>query len=347
MFDTREKYRQAWDNAGEVDPSIPLNIDLELASVCNLTCPFCFISDDKFDEMIKMPSMDGKSRRRIMPTEMALRVIDESASIGVPALKFNWRGESTLHPDYSRIVQTAANRRGPLQNIISGPDGCTAEFRQRAFHDLLVNTNANCANRAIDGLMAATKVMVSLDSCRPDTYAIMRRGAKLERAIQVVLELIERGHPNVWVRRVMTKDNAGEDFLGDCRAIFGDKVKVSEHYCFDRNAESDHERVGCDHDDGMKRTYCQYPSQRIVVSSSGLCYPCCIDLHETMPVGDINKQSLLEIWNGDPMKKLRAELRQNKFTSPTCATCKSWMGYDDPKRASVQDIELGAKAGPQ
>jgi radical SAM protein with 4Fe4S-binding SPASM domain len=329
MFITKREYRKAWGDAHTKDFPIPLNIDIELASVCNLTCPFCFISDDKFAEMISQPSMDGKSRRRLMPKQMAFNLIDEAVRIGVPALKFNWRGESTMHPDYAEIMwyARASTRINPWTYL-----------NEPAFHEILVNTNANCKDEAIAGLMQATKVMVSLDSCRPETYAIMRRGGKLERAIQVVLDLISKGHENIWVRRVMSKDNEHEDFYTDCRAIFGDKVKISEHHCFDRNANSSHE-VGCDHDE-LPRKFCGYPAQRIVVSSSGLCYPCCIDLHETMPVGDINKQTLLKIWNGEPMRKLRTELRHNKITSKACQGCVSWMAYDAPQRESVQDIEI-------
>ncbi len=341
-YTTQEAYRDAWSNSATETPSVPLNVDLELASVCNLTCPFCFISDSKFDEMIKQDAGDGKQRRRLMPTDLAMRLIDEAAEIGVPAIKFNWRGESTLHQDYTRIIEYAAAWGWHAERGQINPKDWSKPLpSRRAFHDLLVNTNANCPDVAIGGLMAATKVMVSLDSCRPDTYAIMRRGGDLARAIQVVLELVRRGHPNVWVRRVLSKDNSHEDFFSDARAIFGTAVKISEHHCFDRNAASAHELSGCDHDDAQAaRTYCGYPSQRLVVASSGLVYPCCIDLHETMPVGDVRKQSLLEIWNGEPMQKLRAELRAGKYASESCKNCQSWMSYDAPQRAQVQDVEV-------
>lgn len=312
---------------------MPLNVDIELASVCNLTCPFCFISDSKFDEMIRQDAGDGKQRRRLMETDLALSIIDECAEIGVPAIKLNWRGESTMHPDYSEILRHAFANRGHEW-------GGTDWVWKDSFHDILVNTNANCKPEAMDGLMMATKVMVSLDSLVPETYAIMRRGGNLNRAIEVVRELVRRGHPNLWVRRVLAKENKHEPFFEMVRATFGEAVKVSEHFCFDRNAESRHESPGCDHDDSVGRTYCGYPSQRIVVASSGLCYPCCIDLHETMPVGDVRKQSLLEVWNGEPMRKLRAELRAGQYTSDACKNCVSWMSYDAPQRGFVQDVEV-------
>ncbi len=332
-YETHESYRHAWNSADIQDPPVPLNVDLELASTCNLRCPFCFIPDPKFEQFISQKSEDGKPLRRLMPVELAFKIIDECAEIGVPALKFNWRGESTLHPQYSEIVDAAAFWFNPKKQF-SSPN--------RPFLELLANTNANCSAYAIDGLMATTKCMISLDSMVPETYAQMRVGGKLERAKDVISELVRRGHPNIWVRRVLTKLNYKEPFFEQVKSMWGDKVHVSQHYCFDRNQRTKNEIAGCDHDDDLPRRYCMYPSQRLVIASTGKVYPCCIDLHETMPVGDVTRESILDIWNGNALKELRNNLRSNEKSkmSETCQNCESWMAYDAPQRNFVKDIEV-------
>lgn len=334
IYKTKEAYRMAWDKSYTEDPPVPLNVDIELASLCNLRCPFCFIPDPNFEKFIATKSEDGKPRRRLMTKGMAFKIIDECAEIGVPSLKMNFRGESTLHPDYSNILDYARNKG-------SGERGRYREY-VCAFHEILVNTNANCPANAIGGLMAATKVMVSLDSMNPEIYPQMRVGGSLDDAKETIWELVKRGHPNVWVRRVLTKLNAKEDFFGAVKKEWGDMVHVSQHYCFDRNAKENSEISGCSHDERMPRRYCGYPSQRLVISSVGDCYPCCLDLKETMPVGNINKQSILDIWNGDAIKKIRKSLKTNDESqmTETCKNCQSWMAYDAPQRNFVQDIEM-------
>lgn len=342
-YPTRDAYRQAWKDSEKNTPPVPLNVDLELASVCNLSCPFCFISDGSFDKMIKMKSDDGKPRRRLMPTEMAIRVIDECAALGVPAMKFNWRGESTLHPDYSKILKHAAGKR----HTSAIEDGFYSPVELRnpvpAFHDLLVNTNANCQDHAIPGLMAATKVMVSLDSLVPETYAEMRRGGDLGSAKRVVHKLVALEHPNLWVRRVITKRNENEGFYWDVKRTFRPfgSVHVSEHFCIDRNEVANYESGDCTHD-LLPRRFCGYPNQRIVVAATGKCYPCCIDLHETMPMGDVRFQTLEEIWSGVRMRRLRKVLTRGNVRewSAACRNCESWMSYDVPQRGFVSDVEL-------
>lgn len=341
IYFTHRAYRDAWNKAYIETPEIPLNVDIELASVCNLRCPFCFIPDPKFESFIATKSEDGKPRRRMMPKEMAFKIIDECALIGVPALKFNFRGESTLHPDYSEIL-IYASKRGEYDEDILYSDDCGLNAWEPSFHELLVNTNANCPAHAIQGLMAATKVMVSLDSMDKEIYPQMRVKGDLEQAKATIWELVNRGHKNVWVRRVLTKLNADEDFFGAVKKEWGNKVHVSQHYCFDRNVQASAEIVGCDHDSGMPRKYCGYPSQRLVIASSGLVYPCCLDLHESMPVGNILNQSILDIWHGDAIGKIREQLKTNdpsKMTG-TCRNCESWMAYDVPQRNFVQDVEI-------
>lgn len=356
LYATKEDYREAWKAARHTDPPVPLNVDIELASTCNLTCPFCFISDEKFDDFIKAVGPDGKKLQRLMPTELAIRIIDECAEIGVPALKFNWRGESTLHPEYGKIVRHAWNKIHRFQiggcALPTGDGRYAGEqtFREQpAFHDLLANTNANCKDQAIEGLSKMTKCMVSLDSLVPETYAKMRRGGRLERAKEVIQALIRREHPNLWVRRVVTADNESEPFFQMVRDTFGPEPKISQHFCFDRNA-SEHHQLWDPVQQKMldaalfERTYCEYPSVRIVIASSGRAFPCCIDLQETLCVGEYPKQSLLEIWNGEAMRNLRDSLRANAFEelapNAKCHKCESWVAYRAPQRAFVGDVEI-------
>jgi radical SAM protein with 4Fe4S-binding SPASM domain len=90
-------YRGAWSNAAEIDPAVPLNIDIELAAVCNLSCPACFITS---------PEYTRNKHQAYMTIEMVERILSECAAVGVPAIKLNWRGESTLHPEFKTILDS-------------------------------------------------------------------------------------------------------------------------------------------------------------------------------------------------------------------------------------------------
>ena len=338
MYNSKSAYRSAWDNAYTDDPSIPLNVDIELASICNLACPMCYYGEADFiSEMKEEREWDGGKKRRFMPTEMAIKLIDECASIGVPALKMNFRGESTLHPDYSEILKYARSR----PDITDIGEMCRMGGVPRsAFHDLLVNTNANCNDKAIDGLMAATKVMVSLDSMVPETYAKMRVNGKLERALEVIDELRKRKHPDLWVRRVITSINKKEKFVESVKYRFGNDIKVSEHFSFDRN-HYEHLMIDDSEMKSWDRQYCGYPSQRLIVTSNGKVMACCVAWRDETLVGYWPDQSIMQIWNGQPIQSLRRILREGAYErAPTlCQNCTSFMSYKRKERDYVQDKE--------
>lgn len=316
-FPSYQTYRKAWDDSATVDPTVPLCIDLELASLCGLRCPMCFWGDSGFQA-----DMNGSSpvmARQLMPTQLALRLIDEASAMGVPSLKFHGRGDGIHHREYNAILSYARAKGG--------------------FWELLVNTHGNCAKSKVDGLMCADKVMVSLDSVRPTTYAQMRAGGRLGDVIWTVEELVRRGHRNVWVRRVITDINLDEPFVDECRAVFGPKVKVSEHFAFNGRNAGRRSAIHGEDELGWGRQYCQYPSVRLMVTASGKVLPCCVDWRADMVVGDVGTQSLAQIWNGEPIRRLRSELRAGVLSSPACRNCTSFNAYRRPEREYVQDRE--------
>ena len=340
-YATKGAYRKAWDDAYLVDPPVPLNLDIELASACNLACPFCHFGESDFAKgYLNQNDFDGSPIRRFMPVDMALRIIDEAADLGIPALKMNFRGESTLHRVFSEICRYARGKTNsrsamgvpfkPLNYI---------KYEAPAFYDILSNTNANSPDSAIDGLMACTKVMVSLDSCDPITYPKVRVNGKIERAFEVIRELKKRGHPDLWVRRVIAEENKHEDFVGDVKRIFGEDTKVSEHFAFNgRNKEYQ----GCQNasaPEDWERNFCGYPSQRVVITASGQYVPCCVSWRGEFDAPRWPETSIEAYWNGPWRRKLTDELRRNELRYDICKKCTSYMAYKRPERAYVKDVE--------
>lgn len=67
------------------------------------------------------------------------------------------------------------------------------------------------------------------------------------------------------------------------------------------------------------KSYCPLLWSHLHIGASGDVLPCCIG-HWDLPIGNINKQSFDEIWQGDEIKKLRTKLIQDKKV-PHCRTC--------------------------
>jgi len=83
----------------------PLCVDIELAAVCDLACPFCY------RQFIVTPD-------KLMNEKFAYSLIDQCVELNVPSIKFNWRGEPLLHPKLPEIINYA-KKQGILETIIN------------------------------------------------------------------------------------------------------------------------------------------------------------------------------------------------------------------------------------
>jgi len=71
-------------------------------------------------------------------------------------------------------------------------------------------------------------------------------------------------------------------------------------------------------------SFCMLPWMHLHAYPDGRAYPCCFAF-DPYPVGDLNKQSLEEVFNGDKMKQMRVRMLNNK-KSRECMKC-----YDQEK----------------
>ena len=71
-------------------------------------------------------------------------------------------------------------------------------------------------------------------------------------------------------------------------------------------------------------TFCMMPWLHIHAFPDGRAYPCCFAL-DKYPVGDLNKNSMAEVFNNDTMKGIRRNMLNNK-PSKHCSKC-----YDQEK----------------
>jgi len=78
---------------------------------------------------------------------------------------------------------------------------------------------------------------------------------------------------------------------------------------------------------------CAVPWMHLAFEPNGKVVPCCLTSHHNYFAGDLNKESIEEIWNGENMKALRREFLQNKEPK-ICSTC------FDKERASGESARV-------
>lgn len=66
---------------------------------------------------------------------------------------------------------------------------------------------------------------------------------------------------------------------------------------------------------------CAVPWHNLTVTWDGDVTACCLDYDKKQVVGNVERQTLAEIWNGPEIRSLRAQFIANDVTSPLCRNC--------------------------
>ena len=269
----------------------PLCIDLELAAVCDLACPHCY------RQYIATPD-------KIMDMKLALKLIDQAADLGVPSMKFNWRGEPLLNPQIPDIIDYA---------------------KQKGILETIINTNATkldnkMAKKLIDaGLDLMT---YSFDGGTKETYELMRPGRFEKNSFDRVYSNIRNFSeirnslgsvfPRTKIQMVLTEDSFDEQdsfysLFDDCvddisvkqyterggkLTDLNDDLFEQANNFLSNNGISPDAQIMRDADESLYvstgRLPCEQPYQRLLVTYDGKVSMCCYDWGSMHPVGYVD-----------------------------------------------------------
>lgn len=283
----------------------PVDVSLELASHCNMRCSYCYHADPTH-----LPFQRG-----MMDTEVACEIIEQAAALKVPALKFNWKGESTLHPEFREITRFA-------RLLAHGS----------VFQDRLTNSNFKFPTERDDifqGLCNQTKVKVSFDSFRKEVFETQRAGGV--HALTLANLRVFHDHPlraqtgtKLVIQAVRTKLNADEDIAGLAAEHFPDAT-ISIRDMVAGRVEKDVSALERRERDASERQSCRQAHVRIIFNHEGKAFPCCPDIAEKLCLGDIKTQSLKSIFNGAAAREIRKDLNSGAaFFRDPCLNCSSF-----------------------
>lgn len=297
-------YRAKYMFGPKLNLKKPVDVSLELSSLCNMACGYCYHADPKH-----LPFKKG-----LMDWDTADTIVRESAVLGVHSLKFNWKGESTLNPIFPRITALA-------KKLAHGS----------TFIDRLTNSNFKFPtnnDEIFEGLCHQTKVKVSYDSFRKEVF----EGQRLQGNHDITTANIDKfynypGRNNILViQAVRTKLNKDEDIAGLAKkrwpeALISIRDMVGGRVEKDVSSYEDKER-------GVERQTCIQAHVRIIFNHAGVAFPCCPDVGEKLKIGDIKSQTVEDIFNSAEAKLLRSELKSGSaFDLDPCKKCSSFESY--------------------
>lgn len=284
----------------------PVVFQLELTNNCPMTCQMCPRSHS-----MKRPL--GHMLR-----EVYVKVLEEAA-LATSHMFLHHFGDSLLHPELGDFIGEAT-RRGIRSYLSANPVLLTRD-RIRAVVD--------------HGLH---ELVLSLDGITAETSAAVRGRAasNVGLAEKRILELLEyrastgSTSPRIILQIVKQKQNAHEiaEWLRRWSGVPGiDRVKVKSYITWSGGEEAiDSLRIAPS--TSSRSVVCEKPWTSVTVLWDGRVVPCCFDHDGLLTLGNINQNSLLDIWRGEALITLRQQHRDGDLDGvPLCRNCVDKEGY--------------------
>ena len=266
-------------------PEFPLRIEIELVSDCNLRCTYC-------------PRHHINNLKGYMDYGLYKKIIKQIEPYSETILVLHRRGESMLHPRFVDMLNLIAGKFKEVQMATNGT--------------VLSHDKYESLVRALDFLS------FSLDP--PATYNKVRLGANYEKVESKILQFLEYNHGRVKIQASMVKtETTTEENCELFKKIWNervDRVRIYDEHSTDGN-------FGSLKDPRSVREPCVMPIYEMLVYCNGLTARCNHDWHGE-EMGDVNTNSLKEIWHNEKYIELRRQHNKLKITDPVCSKCDSW-----------------------
>ena len=322
---------------------VPLCVDIEVAAICDLACPFCY------REFIVTPD-------KIIDDELCYSLIDQAAALKVPSMKFNWRGEPLLNPKIYEYIRYA-KKKGILETII--------------------NTNAtNLTEKNSRKLIEAglDLVIYSFDGGSKKTYEKMRPGRFKENLFDKVYSNIKNFKkikeelnaklPYTKIQMILTKETSGEiDSFYNLFNEYVDDVSVNQYS--ERGGEisdlNDTDQIeysnlikkynlprGTPYMKNVNgklsvskgREACKQPYQRLLVTYEGKVAMCCYDWGANHTIGYSDEKAFN---NSSDYEQIVESVKNNKKGFELLKAIKPGKNWNTPgkKVESLKSIWVG------
>lgn len=311
-----------------VIPKSPTVLQIEPTNQCNLKCTMCprssmtrergFINISLLKDIIH-----GWSNKVVEHTGTHL-VYNMPFKVVYPGgiIKCYFMGEPLLHPKFDLLIKVAKEA------------GCRIGIQTNGV--LLHNSDirSRLLKSSPDGFA------ISLDGIDGTVYDNIRKGSNWDRICQSIKCLYEErkemGLESAMPIDVSTIVTEGTDENHGLALTFLDRIRpyinninaitlTRSYNPFFFNQDGDieqYEKKPCS-SSPLNKPLCDEPLEKLNILWDGTVSPCCYDIDGQFILGDVNKNSIDDIWQSDQVKSLHHALMTHDIQDfPLCKACK-------------------------
>lgn len=279
----------------------PKVVLLDTISFCNLRCSMCV-------------HKDMKRKQGVMDKRLFRKIIDEIASVDK-----NTRVWMVFFGEALILKKTSPSIFDHIKYA-----------KDKGLTDVVLNSNANLLDEyAARGLIDSglDALYVGLDAFKSNTYDKIRVGGDHKKVVDNIVRLIrikkelKAEKPDIFVQFVEMDVNKDEkdDFIRFWNGN-GVKVKIRPKVSWAGLIDAPNLVLG-----NKDRWPCHWLMQTMSIIDTGKAVTCAVDLDAKFVAGDVNKDSIRDIWNGKLKSLRKCHIAKKWDDLPAhCRDCRDW-----------------------
>lgn len=304
--------------------STPFSAHIDVSSVCNFKCSFCFQADTAGMKVAKL-------QRGFMPVEMFRKIVDDLAEFDekVKKIKIGNHGEPTLHPDLPEMIAYA--RRSGVADIVEM--FTNGSKLSRDLNQKIVDAGLQRINISLEGLSNDRYLKVAGIKANFEEYIEnIAHLHSIKEDLQIYVKIADQTHAlskDSVELFVLTDDERKyffDTFSHICDEIFIEKVVPQW-------AETQYEKQNKVAETGMYgqnikqyKDICPFTFMYLHFNCDGTTSPCTLDWARKVVIGNVRDQSVKEIWSGHLLRQLQiAQLKGQRDKINFCSSCSAPM----------------------
>ncbi len=269
------EYRRLWRELPEKRQvrSYPLLVDLELSKVCNLRCAMCPTTTINFEKEINKGYMDF---------ELIKKIIDEVEE-KVFAVRLSYLGEATLHKDFVEIATYVKSHHIGEVSFLTNGWNLDVDFFER-----LAMAGIDWITVSVDGLdKEYNQVRKPL---------VFRNILANLKAIHKFKQKKGLTKPLIKIQGVWPAIRPNPEKYYNTIAPWVDLIAYNPLIdTLDKDKDIVYE----------ENFSCPQVYQRLTVGFDGRVMGCTNDVYTEEIVGNVNEDSIYEVWHGEKLKRMR------------------------------------------
>ncbi|MCL5018798.1 MAG: radical SAM protein [Candidatus Pacearchaeota archaeon] len=290
----------------------PHTVMIEPTNTCNLKCPLC-------------PTGAGliKRAKGFLKFSDFKKVVDETEKSVFHIRLWNW-GEPLLNKEIFKMIEYA-KRKKIFVNLSTN-----SSFLDQTVSEKIINSGLD-------------ELIISLDGASEKAYTAYRKGGDFNKVINSIKFLtcerkrLNKKTPYIKLQFIIMKSNENEisKMKSLAKTLGVDELSFKTVGIMDYFSKEDikkyipsqekYSRYAVDSNKVLSKrgvkNWCDFIWEEVVINWDGSVVPCCFDMNNRYPFGNVFNHSVKKVWNSPEYINFRKQILSSKKQIPLCRYC--------------------------